>query len=107
MIAVRAYIADGKRGCIAEFLLNAESVGKNSWGRDIGLDVRRRDEAWSAANRTRDVDIGVGESCIVRCGLIEAIVEIVEQRIVQSKAGMKQGLTVAEDVPRHTYARFR
>ena len=60
---------------------------------------------------TSDVEAGDGhvrerERGVVRGGLIEAVVEGVEQRAVQAEACADGGLAVAADVPREADARL-
>ncbi len=45
--------------------------------------------------------------CVEGSGLVEAVVEVIEQRVVQAEAGAEAGLAVAEGVPGEADARVR
>ena len=79
MIPMRADVAHSDGGELIKLLLDAESVRDYGGSRDVGLDIRGRDESGCAADRTCNRHIGIRESRVIRRSLIEAIVEVIEK----------------------------
>ena len=99
MVAVRADEGEGEGGDGGELALDFEGVGEDGGGGEVGLDVRGRDEAGGAAGGVGDGDARVGEGGVEGGGLVEAVVEVVEQRVMQAEGGADAGFAVAGDVP--------
>ena len=95
-----------------DLLLDAEAPGKNGGGGDVGLHTAGRDLGAGRRRCARgdgefgDSDVGDGLGGVERGGLIEAVVECVEQAVVEAEAAANCGFAVAPDVPREADARL-
>ena len=111
MIAVRADVAHGSevRGaiCCSTRRLQLEHSGRG----DVGLHVAGRYLGARGRRRAgRDVQIGDGDVLdglrgVVGRGLVEAVVERIEQAVVEAEAAAHGGLAIAPHVPGKADAR--
>ena len=98
VVAVGADISHRQGGIARHLLLDFESPRKDGRGLDVGLDVGRGDGC-CGRSRIGNRGAGIGKCRIERRRLVEAVVQIVEQRIVNAKARADAGVAVAERVP--------
>ena len=112
MIAVRAHIANSERSARCNLLLDAQAPGEHGGGGDVGLHV-----AWGnlRAGRRRsagsDIQVGDGDvrdrfGGVEGRGLVKAIIERIEQAVIQAEAAADSGLAVAPHVPGKAHARL-
>ena len=114
MIAVRSHVAHGQRCARRDLLLDAQAPRQHRRRGDVGLHVAWRDLRARRRRRAR-VDVAVCETAMFemdsrgverRC-LIEAVVERVEQPVIEPESAAHRGLAVAPDIPRKANARLR
>ena len=96
--AMRADVGDGQRGGGGDLLLDVNRPSEDGGGAQVGLNGRGRDEAGGTRGWTADGYVGVRDRGVEGGGLIEAVVEVVEQRVVQTNTGANGGAAVAADV---------
>jgi len=98
VITVRSAVADGKRRCRSELLLDLEIVREQRGRADRrvhggGADCRCH------AGRVGNCAAAIGVDRVVGCGLVEAVVERIEQGMVQACTSCQAGVSVAKHVP--------
>ena len=101
MIAVRADVADSERGARSDLLLDAQAPGEHGGRVDVGLHVAWRNLAPAGGGvpgvmwRLETGDVGEGLGGVEGRGLVEAIVERIEQAVIEAEAAADRGFAVA------------
>jgi hypothetical protein len=97
VIAVRADVAEGKRSVRRDLLLHAKAPANHGGRGNVGLHVAGGDfGAGGRSGAGRDVEAGDGDvreglGCVEGRGLVETVIERIEQAVIEAEAGMNSG----------------